>query len=426
MGLDRKPSYDAYWTTDWTMEAPGFRSIISRDRFLVILQLLHCANNDNLIPVGQPNHDRRGKIKEFMEMLVSRWQAAYYPDREIAVDETIIPFKGRSCMKVYKPQKPHKWGLNCWNLAESKTGYIWNSELYQGKTNNQTEVGMTSRVVKSLCQPLYNKGHHIYMDNFFTSPDLFNDLADNQVGACGTLRINRTGTPDEIKNSKLKKNDPSVIAQDGDLLFISWFDKRQVNVLSAVHNAATFRKEIRARGQQVPRIVDKAIAIECYTKYMGGVDRADQGMWYHLNIHKSLKWWKKVFVYLLEVSYVNSWIIWKSLHPGIRQQPDTFRNAIVHGLLDGLVRQNVRPGRRSLDRPARLTERHFLTMNKERTPAGRPSKPDCTVCSNRAVRHHQTEYLCIECNKPMCPVPCFMRYHKLIDYKADCVAGFHQ
>lgn len=114
MGLDRKPSYEAYWTSEWTMEAPGFRSIMSRDRFLLILQLLHCANNDNLVRAGQPNHDRRGKINEFMDMLVSRWQAAYYPDREIAIDETIIPFKGRTSMKVYKPQKPHKWGLNCW------------------------------------------------------------------------------------------------------------------------------------------------------------------------------------------------------------------------------------------------------------------------------------------------------------------------
>ena len=36
-------------------------------------------------------------------MLVSRLQSAYYPSREISVDETIIPFKGRSGMKVFEP-----------------------------------------------------------------------------------------------------------------------------------------------------------------------------------------------------------------------------------------------------------------------------------------------------------------------------------
>ena len=159
---------------------------------------------------------------------------------------------------------------------------------------------------------------------------------------------------------------------------------------------------------------------------MGGVDRSDQGMWYYLNIHKTLKWWKKVFVYILEVSYVNSWIIWKALHPGTRQRPEKFCFAIVDGLLEGYVRPGGRPGRRSVDAPNRLTERHFLAVNRYLTPAGRPSKPDCIVCSNRAVRRHQTEYMCAQCNKPMCPAPCSRRYHTLMDYKIDCLPGCHQ
>ena len=426
MGIDRRSNYELYWTTEWTLEAPGIRSIMSRDRFYLILTFLHCTDNAHLTRPGDENHDRRGKIKEIMDLLVDRWQTAYYPDRELSVDETIIPFKGRTAMKVYKPNKPHKWGLNCWNLAEAKTGYVWKSELYQGKRNNQTEVGLYHDVVTTLCQPVYNRGHRVYMDNLFTSPTLFDCLSNHGTGACGTLRTNRVGTPDDIKKAKLKASDPLLSVRDGKALYVSWFDKRQVNVVSTVHNATTFKKNVRARGQNTPRNVDKPVVIECYTKFMGGVDRADQGMLYYLNIHKTLKWWKKVFVYLLEVSYVNSWIIWKALHPGNRQRPEKFRFAIVNGLLEGHVRHGGRAGRRSTDAPNRLTERHFLTINHDVTPAGRPSKPDCVVCSNRAVRRHQTEYICIECNKPMCPAPCFRRYHTLMDYKADCVPGLHK
>ena len=159
---------------------------------------------------------------------------------------------------------------------------------------------------------------------------------------------------------------------------------------------------------------------------MGGVDRADQGMWYYLNIHKTLKWWKKVFVYLLEVSYVNSWILWKSLNPGKRQRPENFRFAIIHGLLEGYTRQGGRPGRRSIDAPSRLNERHFLVITRHLTPNGRPSKPDCIVCSNRKVKRHQTELFCIQCRTPVCAAPCFMRYHTLVHYKADCIEGYHK
>ena len=142
MGVDRRPSYDMYWTTEWTIQAPGIKFIMFRDCFYGILQMLHCTDNAQLTQAGDPNHDRRGKIKEIMDLFIRNWKSRYYPDREIAIDETIIPFKGRTGMKVYKPNKPHKWGLNCWNVAESCTGYVWNAELDQGKRNNQTEVGM--------------------------------------------------------------------------------------------------------------------------------------------------------------------------------------------------------------------------------------------------------------------------------------------
>ena len=64
--------------------------------------------------------------------------------REVSVDESIVAFKGRSNMIVYKPNKPHKWGLNAWVLSEAKIGYVWNMEMYTGK-KAETEVGMTKK-----------------------------------------------------------------------------------------------------------------------------------------------------------------------------------------------------------------------------------------------------------------------------------------
>ena len=95
------------------------------------------------------------------------------------------------------------------------------------------------------------------MDNLFTSPALFQELGTHGVGACGTLRVNRVSAPEVIKKKKLKKGDPLNTAREGNSLFLSWFDKRQVNVMTTIHNDITFRKQVRARGQQQPREVDK-------------------------------------------------------------------------------------------------------------------------------------------------------------------------
>lgn len=66
-------------------------------------------------------------------MLVNKWQAAYKPKKEISIDETLIPFKGRTKLLQYIPNKPHKWGIKAWTLADSVSGYVINWQLYTCK-----------------------------------------------------------------------------------------------------------------------------------------------------------------------------------------------------------------------------------------------------------------------------------------------------
>ena len=143
------------------------------------------------------------------------------------------------------------------------------------------------------------------MDNFFTSPALFKELADYQIGACGTLRVKKRGVPLEIKNANSKPGDPPVTAHDDPILYISWFDKRIVNLITSVHNSSTFRKQVKSkRHPGNHRVVDKPIAIQSYSQHMGGIDRADKAMTYYMVVHRCCKWWKKVFFYLLEVCFL--------------------------------------------------------------------------------------------------------------------------
>ena len=51
-------------------------------------------------------------------------------------------------------------------LADSKNGYVYNSQLYTGKlpAGEDANVGATHPIVTNLSAPVYGRGHHIYMD----------------------------------------------------------------------------------------------------------------------------------------------------------------------------------------------------------------------------------------------------------------------
>ena len=51
------------------------------------------------------------EIRLLLFWLLTAWQEAYYPSREICLNESMIAFKGRSIMTVYQPKTPHNWGM---------------------------------------------------------------------------------------------------------------------------------------------------------------------------------------------------------------------------------------------------------------------------------------------------------------------------
>ena len=126
----------------------------------------------------------------------------YLPHRDVAVDEAMIKFQGRSSLKQYMPLKPTKRGIKVWVLADSHNGYFWRFEVYTGKQGDTLERGLPARVVKSLTEELKGQNYHVYFDNFFNSFELLNDLASDNIFACGTARSNRRGFPEALKKKK--------------------------------------------------------------------------------------------------------------------------------------------------------------------------------------------------------------------------------
>ena len=118
---------------------------------------------------------------------------------------------------------------------------------------------------------------------------------------------------------------------------IAWFDKRQVNLATDLHNERMFSKQLRAKTGDHIRTVEKPVAIELYTRFMGGVDRADQKLWTLLPCHRTNKWWVKVFFYLYELTMVNARIIYLALNDdaAVKRDITKFRLDMVGRLLEG-------------------------------------------------------------------------------------------
>lgn len=284
-----------------------------------------------------------------------------------------------------------------------------------GKKDN----GMTHAVVMKLADPLKNRGHHVYTDNFYTSPALFDDLRSNGFGACGTLRMNRRGIPESIKGT-IKKGETKVVNLDESMLAIKWSDKREVTVLTTIHQAGSV--SVGRRNRHAPggrETVQKPAAIVEYNQYMGGVDRADQLLSYYGFAHRTRKWWRRVFFFLLDTAVVNSYILYTEDHPDKKKRMthEQFRIELANNLLSSAGDHTTTacslhgPQPEPLPLSLRLTERHFLT-NIGKTSSGRSVQRDCTVCSQRKGRGRKTTiYKCKQCDLPMCVVPCFELYH---------------
>ena len=145
----------------------------------------------------------------------------------------------------------------------------------------------------------------MYMDNFYTSPDLYEELFFCSMYACGTVHRNRKGLPKAVTTAKLKKSE-AVFRCNGPLLAIKWCDKRAVTVLTTIHAAVYV--ETNKSDTQVNRIL-KPLAIVDYIKKMGGCHTSDQLISYYSFLWNSIKWWKKLFIHLLNMLVLNAHIL---------------------------------------------------------------------------------------------------------------------
>ena len=85
------------------------------------------------------------------------------------------------------PNKPDKFGIKFWILADLKTKYCLNIKPCLGKDEGRVD-NLGCHVVMSLMEPYLGRGYNVTTDNFFTSVDLATTLAQKKTSIVGTVR----------------------------------------------------------------------------------------------------------------------------------------------------------------------------------------------------------------------------------------------
>ena len=114
---------------------------------------------------------------------------------------------------------------------------MYDLKVYLGDRQRTAQhVTATPATVTEL--KIEGRGHKLYMDNFFSSPELCDDLANKQIYCCRSVRPNRRGMPQDLrpKTTKLKRGDICVRTR-ADFTAILWRDKRDICMLTNIHNA---------------------------------------------------------------------------------------------------------------------------------------------------------------------------------------------
>ena len=113
-----------------------------------------------------------------------------------------------------------------YQMPRLDTAWVLKCMLVKGKPGVQilptflTLAAQTTKVIMGLMEKchLLDKGHHVYMDNYYSSPELFEELHYRNTYACGTCHSNRKNMSKAVINAKLKKGE-AVFRCAGPLLF---------------------------------------------------------------------------------------------------------------------------------------------------------------------------------------------------------------
>lgn len=165
----------------------------------------------------------------------------------------------------------------------------------------------------------------VYMDNFFTSLNLLDELKQLGFNGTGTIRANRLQQcpledADKLKKKPRGEYDFRSDAASG-LIVVRWNDNSIVNVASNHHGIQPLNTVNRWSASLKKKVaIPQPALVTQYNRGMGGTDRMDQNLnSYRINI-RNKKWWWPLFAFAVDTAVCNAWYLYRC-SPAAVQMP---------------------------------------------------------------------------------------------------------
>ena len=382
------------WATDGT-GTEIFPCVLSEQRFKFLLRCLRFDNKSDR--KERKKTDRLAPIREIFEMFVKNCRNNYSISEYFTIDESLVPFRGRCPFRQFMRNKPAKYGIKVFCVVDSRMFYTSQMEIYAGKQPEGPYKLSNSPadVVKRLIQPISHTGRNVTFDNWFTSVTLAEEiLKEHKITIVGTIRKNKREIPPEFINTKEREEKSSKFAfRDGTL--VSYIPKKGkvVLALSTMHHNNDI--DAGTGHAQKPEI------ITFYNATKGGVDTVDEMCGTYSVARKSNRWPLTLFYFLLNVSGINSQIIFQA-----NTDSQHIRRDYLKLLSLDLVRRHMQYRSTLETFPVQLKERirKFTGVPEEiqeeiQEPPQKKRKR-CEACPRNMDR--KTQLSCVKCKKQVC------------------------
>lgn len=400
LGVSRRRMY---WENSKDTHNTLVAEAISRDKFEYIMTHIHFADNLML-----DKNDKFAKLRPLFDHLNKRFLEKACPEEHHSVDEAMIPYNGRHGCKQYIHGKPIRYGFKFW-VGATRLGYINWFEPYQGASTYVNELykpmGVGATVVLTYADKLIDKWpdirFHLFFDNFFSSPILFERLHEKGLGGTGTVRENRIPNL-IIKDTKILKKEKRgafdfAKIRDKNIIFIKWNDNNVVTFGSTVSGIAPANLVKRYSQKEKKYVyIDQPQVVQQYNKNMGGVDRSDQNIaQYRVNI-RGKKWYFSMISHCVDMALTNAWHIYKK--GGNAMDQLSFRRSVATTILE----QNKKNFTHQKGRQRNNADLRYDRLDHLVFPQDKQTR--CGQC------HNKTTTRCRKCDIGL-HVKCFIDYH---------------
>lgn len=317
MGNLKLPRIEMYYGNE--LQCKMFDDTIPLYRFYLLRTNWHLID---VTTISEGSTDKFVRVRPLMDSV--RKRCLELPLEEcLSVDEQMIPMRGRVTkgVKQYVAKKPKiKWGIKNLVLC-GKSGLAYDFICYQGSTTEfdskmLSTFGLGATMVLHLANRIDKSGHKLFFDNYFSTFPLFQILAQKQIYAAGTVRLDRFCKPPFSTDKEMKKKGrgscEEVISADDSVTVVKWYDNKCVSLASnyvGVGKLDTAHRYDKTKQQKIN--IDRPQIVRDYNINMGGVDLMNQMISYYRIFIRSKKWTLRMMTHFIDFSIIQSWIEYK-------------------------------------------------------------------------------------------------------------------